>query len=115
MVDRTGCISVSTEEIEAARDLFAGLGEITTRKMMGGLCLYHEGTIFAIMMGDGGLFLKGAGPFVAELEAEGCTQWSYQREGRDKPTKMPYWTLPDAALDDPEIACDWARRALAHL
>ncbi|MHA7886477.1 TfoX/Sxy family protein [Roseicyclus sp.] len=108
-------MSVSTEEIEAARDLFAGLGEITTRKMMGGLCLYHEGTIFAIMMGDGGLFLKGAGPVVAELEAAGCTQWSYQREGRDTPTKMPYWTLPDAALDDPEIACDWARRALAHL
>ena len=36
------------------------------------------------------------------------------REG-GKPTSMPYWTLPDAALDDPDMACDWARRALAHL
>lgn len=108
-------MSVSNEQIEAARDLFAGLGEITTRKMMGGLCLYSEGTIFAIMLDDGALYLKGAGDFVAELEAAGCTRWTYQREGRDKPTAMPYWSLPEAALDDPDLACDWARRALAHL
>lgn len=108
-------MSVTAEQAEAARDLFSGLGEITTRRMMGGLCLYHEGTIFAIMMGDGGLFLKGQGAFAAELAAAGCTQWSYRREGRDRPTRMAYWTLPEAALDDPDIACDWARRALAHL
>ena len=108
-------MGLSAEEIAAARDLFAGLGEITTRRMMGGLCLYHRGTIFAIVMGDGGIFLKGAGGFVQELEAEGCTQWSYQREGRATPTRMAYWSLPDAALDDPDVACDWARRALAAL
>ena len=28
---------------------------------------------------------------------------------------MPYWTLPDDLLDDPETVCDWARRALAAL
>ncbi|MGP1356004.1 TfoX/Sxy family protein [Roseicyclus sp.] len=108
-------MAVSAEEIEAARDLFSGLGDITTRKMMGGLCLYHEGTIFAILMADGGLFLKGQGAFAAELEAAGCTQWSYRHADRDKPTRMAYWTMPDEALDDPDLACDWARRALAHL
>jgi DNA transformation protein len=66
-------------------------------------------------MADGGLFLKGAGPMPAALEAAGCTQWSYQHAGRDRPTRMAYWTLPEAALDDPDLACDWARRALAHL
>jgi len=25
---------------------------------------------------------------------------------------MGYWTLPDGALDDPEEACHWARKAL---
>lgn len=108
-------MGLTRDEIDAARDLFSGLGEITTRRMMGGLCLYNRGTIFAIVMGDGGIFLKGAGGFVEELEAEGCTQWSYQREGSMKPVKMAYWSLPDAALDDPDVACDWARRALAAL
>ena len=26
---------------------------------------------------------------------------------------MGYWSLPEAALDDPEAACDWAPRVLA--
>ncbi|MDA9347626.1 TfoX/Sxy family protein [bacterium] len=30
----------------------------------------------------------------------------------DKRVAMPYWTLPDAAMDEPELACDWARRSL---
>jgi len=107
-------MSVSAEQIEAAKDLFADLGGITTRKMMGGLCLYHEGTIFALLMSDGAMYLKGAGDFIAELEAEGCARWTYQRAGK-KPVSMPYWTMPEAALDEPELACDWARRALRHL
>ncbi len=108
-------MAVSPGEIDRAVDLFSGLGDITTRKMMGGLCLYHEGTIFAILMADGELFLKGQGAFAAELEAAGCTQWSYQHKGRDMPTRMAYWTMPEEAVDDPDLACDWARRALAHL
>jgi DNA transformation protein len=107
-------MAVSQGDIDRAVELFAGLGDIATRKMMGGLCLYHEGTIFAILMSDGALLLKGAGDFIDELEAAGCTRWTYSREG-GKPTAMPYWSMPDAALDDPDLACDWARRALAHL
>ena len=107
-------MSVSSDEIEHAVELFSGLGEITTRKMMGGLCLYSEGTIFAILHADLGLMLKGGGAFKDELDAEGLTRWTYSRDGK-KEVAMPYWTLPEAAMEDPAIAVDWARRALAHL
>jgi len=107
-------VSLSPEEIAFAEELFSGLGQISTRRMMGGLCLYHEGTIFAIVLSDGSLWLKGAGDFIAELEAAGCTRWTYTREN-GRTAAMPYWSLPDAAQDDPDLACDWARRALAHL
>ncbi len=107
-------MSLSPEDITFAKELFAGLGGITTRRMMGGLCLYHDGTIFAIMHSDGSILLKGAGDFIGVLEAEGCTRWTYTRD-TGKTASMPYWSLPDAALDDPELACDWARRALQHL
>ncbi|MDG1239785.1 hypothetical protein [Planktomarina sp.] len=34
-------------------------------------------------------------------------------DGKDtKRVAMPDWTLPDAAMDEPELACDWARRSL---
>ncbi|MEL7114415.1 MAG: TfoX/Sxy family protein [Pseudomonadota bacterium] len=107
-------MAVSQEDIDFAVELFADLGAITTRKMMGGLCLYHDGTIFAILHADGSIWLKGAGAFQDVLAGEGLTRWSYTRD-TGTVTEMPYWSLPDAALDDPELAVDWARRALEHL
>ena len=108
-------MSVSAQEIEHAVELFSELGALTTRKMMGGPCIYYEGTIFALLMSDGQLYLKGAGAFQDVLAAEGCTRWEYTRPGKEKPTYMPYWTLPEAALDDPDEAVTWARAALEHL
>lgn len=107
-------MSLSPDEIAFATELFSDLGGVTTRKMFGGLGLYRDGTIFAVMLSDGRLFLKGAPGFVPELEAAGCEQWVYEREN-GKTGAMPYWSLPDTALDDPEVACDWAARALTHL
>jgi len=107
-------MSIAEADIAFAKELFASLGDITTRKMMGGLCLYYQGTIFAIIHSDGQIYIKGAGDFQQVLTDEGLTRWTYQREG-GKETAMPYWTLPETALDDPETACDWARRALEHL
>lgn len=107
-------MSLSEADAVFAKEIFAGLGPLTTRKMMGGLCLYSEGTIFAIVNSDGSIFLQGAKGFGDDLEAAGGTQWTYTRDN-GKTTAMPYWSLPEAAPDDPDLACDWARRALSHL
>lgn len=108
-------MAVSDEQIEMVLDLFADLGPLTKRKMFGGIVFYSEGTIFAAMMSDGRLQLKGAGEMVQTFDDAGWTRWTYSREGSDKVTAMPYWEMPDDLLDDPEAACDWARRALAAL
>lgn len=108
-------MAVSGEQIDMALDLFSELGQLSTRKMFGGVVFYCEGQIFAAMMSDGRLQLKGAGDMVDVFEAEGWQRWTYSREGSDKVTAMPYWEMSDALLDDPEEACAWARRALAAL
>ncbi|WP_299376868.1 TfoX/Sxy family protein [uncultured Tateyamaria sp.] len=107
-------MAVSDEEIEHALDLFAGLGPLTTRKMFGGLAIYADGVIFAVLMRDGRLLLKGQGEMQARFEAMGLERWTYARSGKP-PTAMPYWHLPDSALDDAEEATTLARAALAHL
>ena len=106
---------VTDAQIEFALDLFAGLGPLTTRKMFGGLVIYSDGQIFAALMSDGRLQLKGAGTVAEAFEAEGWARWTYSRDGSDKVTEMPYWVLPDDLLEDPEQACDWAQRALTAL
>ncbi len=107
-------MALSDEEIAHALELFDAVGPLSTRKMFGGLGIYCDGTIFAIVMSDGTIRLKGAGDMVCEFEALGMAPWVYQRPGQ-KQSSMPYWTLPDSAHDDPDEASDLARRALAHL
>lgn len=107
-------MALSEEEIAHALELFEGVGPLTTRKMFGGLGIYSEGTIFAVMMSDGTIRLKGVGDMIARFEALGMEKWTYQRPGQ-KASSMPYWNLPDEALDDPETASALAREALSHL
>lgn len=108
-------MAVSEDQITHALEIFEGVGPMTTRKMFGGLGIYHDGRIFAVLMSDGVLKLKGAGDMVEVLEREGWERWTYTRDGSDKVTAMPYWTVPDDLLDDPEAASAWARRALDAL
>lgn len=103
-------MSVSDADIAFAHELFGPLGDITSRKMMGGLSIYSGGQIFAILDSEAVPYLKAKGAMATELATEGARQF----EAASGKT-MGYWTLPDAALDDPETACDWARRALAAL
>ena len=108
-------MAVSSEEIAFAKELFDGVGDITTRKMMGGLCLYSDGVIFAMIHPELGLMLKCKGAMIEEIEKQGGTQWTYQRDGADKATAMPYWSMPGNAMDDPDEARTLARKALTFL
>ncbi|MBX3596411.1 MAG: TfoX/Sxy family protein [Rhizobiaceae bacterium] len=91
------------------RDLFRGLGPITIRRMFGGKGIYHNGLITALVV-QGEVLLKADTRSAPEFEAAGCTQWTYEsRSG--KMAAMPYWSVPDSAIDDHEEMTIWARKA----
>ncbi|MEC7259467.1 MAG: TfoX/Sxy family protein, partial [Pseudomonadota bacterium] len=101
-------MAISDSEIAFALELFERLGPLTTRRMFGGMCLYRDGTVFALMRSDGELLLKAAGPFKQEVEAQGWQRWEHTR-ANGVTTAMPYWVMPPALLDDPDLACETAR------
>lgn len=108
-------MSLEAADIAFAKELFADLPDLTTRRMFGGLGLYSGGTIFALMRSDAQILLKATdGPFANRLAEMGCEKWTYTRKNGAQ-SSMPYWTLPDAALDDPALATALARDALAAL
>lgn len=93
---------------EAIRDIFAGLGPVTIRRMFGGKGVYHGGLIVGVEV-DGDILLKADATTAPDFAAEGSTQWTY--EGKKKPVAMPYWSIPDQALDDPDELQRWTRKA----
>ncbi|MFD0858092.1 TfoX/Sxy family protein [Roseovarius aquimarinus] len=107
-------MSVSAPDIAFARELFSALGEITHRRMMGGATLYCDGAIFACLDSQGRIYLRASGDLARRMAAEGAAQFSYDRKSDGKTLTMGYWTLPSAALDDPDAACDWAGQALSE-
>ena len=107
-------MSLSDEQIEHYRELFLGVPNVTARRMFGALALYSNGIIFAVLTKDGTIRLKGMGDMIPRFEALGMEKWIYDSKGQ-KQAGMPYWTLPDSALDDPEEASALAREALSHL
>jgi DNA transformation protein len=96
------------------RDLFEPLGTITTRNMMGGTVFYADGRLFATVHGDGRLFLRTKAALAERLEADGETQLTWTRPSDGHVQAMGYWSLPEAALEDPDLACALAREALAE-
>ena len=95
---------------DAIRDLFAGLGPVQIKRMFGGKGIYHQGLIVAVEV-DGEILLKASQHSATEFAGAGCTQWVYQGKKGRGPTAMPYWSIPDSALDDPDEMQVWARRA----
>ena len=43
-------MSISDADIAFVKDLFSGVGTLTTRKMFGGLAIYADGVIFALII-----------------------------------------------------------------
>lgn len=92
----------------AIEEMFAGLGPVTIKKMFGGKSVYFNGIILAIET-DSEIFLKADAISAPQFEAAGARQWTY--DGKGKSVKMPYWTVPDAALDDPDELKNWTKLA----
>lgn len=95
-------MAVSDADIAFATDLFSDLGQLTSRKMFGGICLYHAGTVFALVSSEGRIYVKTTPDTAAGLANEAAEQFH----------NMPYWSLPENALDQPDTACNWARQFL---
>ena len=103
-------MTATARQLEATAELFAGLGEVSIRRMFGAAGVYAQGVMFALV-DDDVVYLKVDEALRADLVREGSVPWVYAARGGE-PVQTGYVSLPEAALDDPEAACAWAKRAL---
>jgi DNA transformation protein and related proteins len=99
----------ASSDDDALYDLLSAFGPVTIRRMFGGKGIYSDGMIIAIELSAGEILFKADAESAPRFAAAGCRQWTY--EGKNAPAVMPYWTVPDSALDDPEELAVWARLA----
>jgi DNA transformation protein len=91
-------------------EAMAPVGTVMHRAMMGGATLYCDGTVFAIVDGDG-LWFKADKRSDAAWDAIGAERFSYDRGGQA--ATMNYRRAPDAVYDDGDALRHLAGLALA--
>lgn len=97
-------------DADAIRDALSAFGPVELRRMFGGQGVFRDGLMFALEA-DGTLYLKADDMDAAAFREAGCEKFQYRKGDRD--VAMGYWSAPLAALEDPDIMGQWARRAHA--
>jgi DNA transformation protein len=95
-------------------EVFAELGPVRIKRLFDGAGIYAGDVMFALISEDT-IYLKTDEALRAALAAEGAHSWIYTEKRGPKagvPQETSYWSLPDAALNDPSEAAKWGRSAL---
>jgi len=97
-----------SEFVDYLSEVFEEFGRIHARRMFGGYGIYHEGTMFALVVDDT-LYLKADDQSVAHFKARHLGPFEYHK--RAQTVALSYYLAPEEVLDDRVDALLWARRA----
>jgi DNA transformation protein len=98
-------------DAERVKELFAGFGPVDVRRMFGGVGVFADGVMLALISNEI-IHLKVDEHTVAAFEREGLGVFEYStKEGMRSLTS--YRRMPERLYDDPDELAEWARLALA--
>jgi DNA transformation protein and related proteins len=69
------------------------------------------GIIIGILAEEDRLYLKADAQSESHFVTAGSHEWTY--EGKHKPIRMGYWSVPESAFDDKDEMTRWAKLAYA--
>lgn len=100
-------MAVSDDYIEYITGQLADLEEIRTRRMFGGVGIFHRDRMFAKIDSEQNFYLKADEHNRAEFEARGMQPFYSPKKNKT----MPYWQVPADIIEDRQELGRWARKA----
>ena len=102
-------MAVSADYLKFVLEQLSALPALTHRRMFGGIGLYCDGAIFAIIFDDV-LYFKAGAANRADFTSRGMGAF---HPYKSKPkVSTTYYELPADILEDPEQCAVWARRCV---
>ena len=101
-------MAATNESVDHILGLLAEV-EPVAKRMFGGLGIFHQGLMFALMDEDT-LYMKVDDENRPAYEAEGSEPFSVTMRGREM--TMGYYEVPASVLDEPGRLTEWAKTAI---
>lgn len=105
-------VKAYTPFVAQACQRLAPLGEVRARAMFGGWGVYLGDLMFALVAEEV-LYFNVDEQTRPYFEGAGARPFQYHRPEERRSVQMSYWEAPEAALEDEEALCEWARLAVA--
>jgi DNA transformation protein len=93
------------------RELFSAFGPVEVRRLFGGVGIFADGRMFALVS-DGVIYLKVGAYNAPAFDREQLEPFTYATKAGRRGV-MSYRRMPERLYDDPEELAVWAREALA--
>jgi DNA transformation protein len=107
-------MAVPQDQVDYVLEQMQQVGALTTRKMFGGVGFSADGLFFAFLHSDGNLYLKVDQATRPAFEARGSTPFTAKTPSANgRVMSMPYLSVPEDILEDPDELAIWARKAIA--
>jgi len=100
---------VSEEYLDYVVDQLGCIGEVTAKRMFGGVGLYHDGLFFGLIASDI-LYFKVDDEDRAKYESAEARAFQPYGEGS---YSMSYYEVPVSVLEDLDQLRTWSKRAVA--
>ncbi|MFA5955831.1 TfoX/Sxy family protein [Hyphomicrobium sp.] len=104
-------MSANDDLLEILKEALERAGDVSGRRMFGGIGVYFDATFFALI-DDGAIYFKTSDATRAMFEAEGSRPFSYMTK-KGLAELRSYWRLPERLLDETDELQDWARASVA--
>lgn len=105
-------MAVSAGYIAYVLEQLERLGPVSARKMFGGAGLYCDGLFFGLIDSGDRFYLKVDDSNRQDYEARGSVPFAPPTP-RPMTKAMPYMTVPEDVLEDPDELAVWARKSVA--
>jgi DNA transformation protein len=105
-------MAISQGYIDYVLEQLERFGHVSARRMFGGAGIYHQGLFFALITSDDRFYLKVDDTNRPEFVARGSEAFK-PPSSRPMRGSMPYMTVPEEVLEDPDELAVWARKSVA--
>jgi len=101
-------MAVSPELRDHVLDMLKGMGAVHARIMFGGMGIFLDDTMFALITAADVTYFRADDGNRAEYEKAGMERFAPFADGR---MTMPYYQVPAHVMEDEDEMCAWGRRA----